>query len=158
MLIEILLGDDVTLPSTPAVWRNAYRAALRYSHHAAAGVLRRRGVDDSTVTDVDRVIAAGVAGDADELRRLLAQSSSAKAALREDDHRMLSWVIRTGRYHAVPLMLAAGLDPNVPDKDGETPLHLAVRATWGDRRRAIRARLVALVTSMRNGAGSYDWA
>src|SRR5262249_48099945 len=83
--------------------------------------------DDSAVTEVDRAIAACLNDDRLELNRLLAASRS-KAALREEDHRMLAWAIRTGRYYAVPLLLHAGLNPNVADKDGETPLHLAVRS------------------------------
>jgi len=119
-LIEVLLGDDSQNELTLSIWRRAYRAALRYGHRAAADALRRSGIDDSALTDVDRAIAACINGERTELHGLL--------PLGEDDHRMLAWAIRTGRYSAVPLLLETGLDPNVPDKDGETPLHLAVRA------------------------------
>jgi ankyrin repeat protein len=127
-LIEVLLGDDDHHELTLSIWRRAYRAAMRYGHGAAADVLRRRGADDTEVTDVDRLIAACVNQDRAEFQRLLAQSSDLGIALRDHDHRMLAWTIRTGHYRAVPLLLEAGLDPNVPDGDGETPLHLAVRA------------------------------
>jgi ankyrin repeat protein len=43
-------------------------------------------------------------------------------------HQLLSWAIRRGKTHAVPALLALGLDPNVPDTDGQTPLHLTVTA------------------------------
>src|SRR5581483_9172828 len=86
------------------------------------------GVDESEATDIDRVIGAAIDGDEAQFRRLLRTSPDVKSRLREDDLRMLAWAIRTERYHAVPLLLDAGFDPNVPDRDGETPLHLAVRA------------------------------
>jgi len=127
-LIDILLGEDDDHPRTREVWRKAYGAGVRYNHRAAVQVLRRRGADDSAVTDVDRAIAACLNDDRVDLDRLIATSSYSKAALREDDHRMLSWAIRIGRYNAVPLLLEAGLNPNVADKDGQTALHLAVRS------------------------------
>ena len=42
---------------------------------------------------------------------------------------MLPWAIRNRRFQSVPLLLSAGVDPDVPDTDGETPLHLAIRST-----------------------------
>jgi Ankyrin repeats (3 copies) len=117
-LIEVLLGDDDDHPLTISVWRNAYRAAIRYAHGEAAKILLRRGADDAAVTDADRVIAACMNGEA----------PSSRPALTEEDHRMVAWAIRTARYHAVPLLLDAGCNPNMADRDGEFPLHLAVRA------------------------------
>ncbi len=119
-LIEVLLGDDTDNQLTLSIWRRAYSAAVRYGHRGAVDALRRRGIDDSVLSDVDRAIAACINGGRAELHGLL--------PLDEDDHRMLAWAIRTGRNNAVPLLLQIGLDPNVPDKDGETPLHLAVHA------------------------------
>src|SRR5262249_41593108 len=118
-LIEILLGDDDHHPLTLRVWRDAYRAAIRYGQHAAAEVLLRRGADDTAVTETDRVIAGAINNTPSGIRRIFGAS--------DDDHRMLAWAIRTRRDHAAPLLLEAGLDPNVADRDGETPLHLAVR-------------------------------
>ncbi len=67
-------------------------------------------------------------GDRTALHALLATTGPLRPYLRDNDHRMLAWAIRTGRYPAVPLLLEAGLDPDVPDNDGETPLHLAVQS------------------------------
>jgi ankyrin repeat protein len=119
-MIEVLAGGDSTDPSAPSVWSKAYRAAIRFDQREAAEMLHHLGIDDTVLTDVDRVIASCMCGEAPLL--------DVKSELQEDDHRMLAWAVRTGRYHAVPLLLSAGVDPNVPDRDGETPLHLAVRA------------------------------
>jgi len=120
-MIEALIGIDAGDPSTRSVLQNAYRAARRFGHRAAIEILHRRGLDDAILTDVDRVIAAGIENDAGAVGHV-------KAAFRDDDHRMLAWAIRTGRHQAIPLLLEAGLNPDTPDKDGEKPVHLAVRA------------------------------
>ena len=125
--IEILIGSDDAPELSAPIRQRAYRSALRYGNAAAAEVLRRRGADAGAVSNVDRVIAACVTQDHAQLHRLIAQSSDFKTALREDDHRMLTWAVRNGHYNSVPLLLEAGLDPNVPDRDGETSLHVAVR-------------------------------
>jgi ankyrin repeat protein len=120
-LINILLGPADKHALRP-IWNHAYRAALRYGQHAAADLIRRRNIDDSCVTPVDRAIAAAV-GQVPEL-----PSQAAILELHPNDHAMLAWAVRTNRRHAVPLLLQAGLDPNIPDADGELPLHLAARA------------------------------
>jgi ankyrin repeat protein len=127
--VELLLGDDARPELSLPVRRAAHRLALRHGQRAAAEVLRRRGADDTEVTVVDRVIAAAVTGDEGQLRQLLAGGGYSKGALRANDHRMLSWVVRRGHLDVVPLLLEAGLDPDAADKDGDPPLHLAVRAS-----------------------------
>src|SRR5262249_45589157 len=125
-LIEVLLGGNTDYPRKLAIWRDAYRAAIRYGQHAAVELLRQRGSDAAAVTDMDRVIGAAINNRPEEMHRIL--PSSTHTARIDDDHRMLSWAIRTDRFQTVPLLLEAGMDPNVSDRDGETPLHLAVKA------------------------------
>ena len=127
-LIDILVDGDDDHPQIKSARRRVYRAAMRYNHGPALEVLRRRGTDDPLVTGVDRVIFACMHPDHAKLRRFLAASSYSKAALQDEDHRMLAWAVRSRRYEAARLLLEAGLDPNVADRDGETPLHLAVRS------------------------------
>jgi ankyrin repeat protein len=119
-LIDIALGD-VTSELGGPVLQIAYRFAVRYGQPATAEMLRRRGAVDAALSVADRVIGACMAGKQAEVRRL--------DTLSEEDHRMLPWAIRNGHVSSVPLLLAAGVDPNVPDMDGETPLHLAIRST-----------------------------
>lgn len=126
-LIEILLGDDTRLELSGPVRQEAYCAALRYGHHAAAiGLLSRHGANAADVTLVDRVIAACVVEDALEMHWLLEQTASASLALGNADHQMVSWAVRGGRRQALLLLLEAGLDLNVADIDGNAPVHLAV--------------------------------
>jgi len=110
--IELLLGER------SVIWTNAYRAAARYDHEAALAALRARGVDDGVLSAIDRAIAACMRGDVTPTR---------VTGFSDDDHRMLAWAIRE-RPDAVPRLLALGLDANVADRAGDTPLHLAVRS------------------------------
>jgi len=123
--IEILLGSK---DLSGRRGQRIYRQAVRYGNSDAAQLLAARGADQSAVNDIDRVLGACVNGDGGTLRAFLDQNGSLHPYLRNVDHQLLPWAIRTNRHHAVPLLLEAGLDPNVPDTDGETPLHLAVRA------------------------------
>jgi ankyrin repeat protein len=124
-LLALVLGDGQA--GGPARQR-CYRLAFRHGHGAAADLLIRHGANTADVSVVDRVIAAAVAADRARLDPLLADPAYRRSELEPDDHRMLSWAIRTGRQQAVPLLLAAGLDVNVRDLDGSFPLHLAVAA------------------------------
>ena len=118
-MIDISIGD-VTSELGGPVLQIAYRLAVRYGQTATADMLRRRGADDAALSVGDRVIGACIAGNRAGVRRV--------ANLSEEDHRMLPWAIRNGRGSSVPLLLEAGLDPNVADTDGETPLHLTVQS------------------------------
>lgn len=127
-LIEILLGDDTHLELSGPIRQAAYRTALRYGHRAAGSLLLRRGANDAEVTPVDRVIAACVAEDQLALHHLLERSPYSRGALLDTDHRMVSWAVRNGRLRVLHLLLEAGFDPTVADKDGNTPCHLAVHS------------------------------
>jgi ankyrin repeat protein len=126
--IEVLLGGKHSPEATMAMRGDGYRAAVRYGHQLAADILVEHGVDPATATTVDRLIGACVTGNASAVGALLAGSPGLSSLLRDDDHRMLSWAIRRNLPGAVPLMRSAGLSPDVPDKDGNAPLHLAVQA------------------------------
>lgn len=127
-MLAILLGEDRTSGRSRRVRLHAYRCAIRRGHSAAIELLGPQDGDEAAVTAVDRVLGACVTGDRAALAALRHTYGYPPCSLRDEDHRMLSWAIRTGRHQAVPLLLEAGLDPGVADTDGETPLRLAVRS------------------------------
>jgi len=124
-LLDALLASDVDLAAVDRDGRTAYAVAVRTGHHVAAAALRERGASAAGLDDVDRVIAACVRLDRADLDRRLAAVPDLSTRYRYTDHLMLGWAIRRRRFAAVPLLLAAGLDPDVADPDGDTPLHLA---------------------------------
>jgi ankyrin repeat protein len=128
-LIDILLGGAAESELGHLMCQNLLRYAVRYGQFATADLLRHRGADDAMVTEIDRVIGACVAGDRAEAQRLLGASARLRGTFNQEDHLMLSWAIRRGHGEAVPLLLEVGIDPTVADNDGDTPLHLAVRAS-----------------------------
>ena len=124
-LLDALLASDVDLAAVDRDGRTAYAIAVRSGHDVAAAALRERGASAARLDDVDRVIAACVRLDRADLDRRLAAAPDLSNRYRYTDHLMLGWAIRRRRFAAVPLLLAAGLDPDVADPDGDTPLHLA---------------------------------
>jgi len=131
-LLELLLGNETSGTAAHGILENAYRQAVRHGNATAADMLLRRGVSEGAATAIDRILGACLTGDRDALNRLLREHPYASDFLGNDDHRVLAWSIRSGMSQAVPLLLSAGLDPNVPDCDGETPLRLAMFAGASD--------------------------
>lgn len=126
--LEILSGRDQASGHYRRALQNAYGCAVRYGRSEAEEWLRLRGAEAARVSVTDRVLGACARGDSEHLRTLMREFHASSLAFADEDHRMLSWAMRTGHGNAVPLLLEAGADPNVADADGETPLHLAVRA------------------------------
>ena len=138
-LLQVLLASDVDLTARDPDGHTAYAVAVRSGHDLAAELLRRRGASDAELDDLDRVIAACVRLQAGQVRSLLATDPDLGRRYRYIDHLMLGWVIRNGPKAAVPLLLEAGLDPNLADTDGQTALHLAVQAGDADTISALQA-------------------
>jgi ankyrin repeat protein len=119
-MVEALLSSGAPATHRGRDGRSLLAMAIRTGQSEAASLLRQYGASDADVTDVDRALGAcwlGVSAPRDAQRQWV-----------RSDHLLLSWAIRVGKTHAVPALLALGLDPNVPDDEGETPLHLALRA------------------------------
>jgi ankyrin repeat protein len=138
-LLEVLLDSDVDLDARDRDGRTALAVAVRTGHDTAADLLRARGASPGDLDPVDHLIAACVRLDGEAVRRLLAADPALRTRYRYTDHTMLGWAIRQGRTAALPLLLAAGLDPDVPDPDGNTPLHLAAAAGDGASAAALEA-------------------
>ena len=136
-MIDELLAGGASIAARDRDGRTALAIAVRTAHEPAAAALRRAGASDAAeVDDVDRALGACVAG----VRPAGAGAGRPARALRRSDHQHVAWAIRRGRLAALPALLALGLDPDVPDDDGEAPLHLAVAARAGD---AVEALLAA---------------
>jgi len=117
-MLDVLLAGGATVEARDRDGRTPLAIAVRTGATTAAELLRRHGARDADVSDVDRALGACVLGDAARGPHRLGRS----------DHQMLCWAVRRGHVEAVPALLALGLDPNIADDDGETPLHLAVAA------------------------------
>ena len=102
--------------------RTPLQAAHRFAHAGAIEALRFLGPDE-TVTDVDRWVGACWSGDG-----TIPETDASR--LTRTDHQMVPRAVRLGRPGSAVRLLRGGADPNVPDDDGETALHLA--AAGGD--------------------------
>jgi ankyrin repeat protein len=130
-VINALLGGAGT-PTQRLALRKPYRLALHFGHRAAIDLLRRYGALDDDLPAASRLLAAAIHGDRAEFERVRATPATEATNFQAAEHRILPWAVRRRRYSAAELLLEAGLDPKVPDTDGETALHLAVRAAAPD--------------------------
>lgn len=119
-LLEVLLGAGASVSARDRDGRTPLAIAVRTGQPRAAEILRRRGAALDGVAAWDERLGACVRGDR--------PAGGAPARLQRSDHQHVCWAIRTGHHDAVPALLELGLDPTIPDDDGETALHLAVAA------------------------------
>lgn len=119
-MVEVLLDAGASVEARDTDGRTPLEIAVRTANTAAAELLRRRGATERGVSEVDRLLGACIAGET--------PTRPPGSRLRRSDHQHVCWAVRSGHHEAVPALLAFGLDPDVPDDDGETALHLAVAA------------------------------
>jgi ankyrin repeat protein len=139
-MIEVLLSGGAPADHRGTSGRSPLATAIRTGQNETAALLRSYGAGDADVTDVDLALGACLRG---------SPQNDAPRRVARSDHQLLSWAIRRGKAHAVPALIALGLDPNVPDSDGETPLHLAVAA------RSIEALSALLAAGARVDAKNF---
>ena len=113
-LIEVLLAGGASPGARDRDGRRPLAIAVRVGRPDAVPLL-----GDFEVTAIDRALGACVLGE---------WPARADGDLRRSDHQHVCWAVRRGKHAALPALLALGLDPNIPDDDGEPALHLAVAA------------------------------
>jgi ankyrin repeat protein len=118
-MLELLLDGGASVGARDGEGHTPLQVAVRTARDDAAALLQRRGAREVDVTATDRLLGECVRGE---------RPSRRVGRPRCSDHQHLSWAARRGHAAAIPSLLAIGLDPNVPDDDGETALHLAVAA------------------------------
>jgi len=124
-LIEVLLAGGASPRAKDRDGRTPLAIAVRVARGDAQALL-----GDFEVTAIDRALGACVGGE---------RPARPDGTLRRSDHQHVCWAVRRGKHAALPALLALGLDPNIPDDDGEPALHLAVAA----RAPGVIAQLIA---------------
>src|SRR5215468_4272224 len=114
-MLEVLLDGGASLAARDLEGHTPLAIAVRVARDDAAAAFRSRGARHDEVSDADRLLGACVRG----------ERPAGTAAWRYGDHQHLCWAVRSGQIAAIPALLAIGLDPDVPDDDGDTALHLA---------------------------------
>ena len=117
-MLEVLLDGGASIATRDIEGHTPLAIAVRVARDDAAALFRSRGAHDTEASDADRRIGACVRG----------ERPTGTARWRRGDHQHLCWAVRTHHIAAIPALLAIGLNPDVPDDDGETALHLAVSA------------------------------
>jgi ankyrin repeat protein len=117
-MIEVLLDGGASLAARDMEGHTPLGLAVRVARDDAAALFRSRGACDDEVSDADRLLGACIRGG----------RPAGTAVWRHGDHQHLCWAVRSRHIAAIPALLAIGLDPDIPDDDGDTALHLAVSA------------------------------
>lgn len=117
-MLEVLLDGGASIATRDIEGHTPLAIAVRVARDDAAALFRSRGAHDTEASDADRLIGACVRG----------ARPTGTARWGRGDHRHVCWAVRTHHIVAIPALLANGLNRDVSDDDGETPLHLAVSA------------------------------
>lgn len=129
-VLEMLLDGGVDPRGRDRDGRTAYEVAVRCGQVEAAELIRARwdGGEAPEPAPRDRVLGACVSGDLGTLDRVLGDPSFDPTTWTRADHQTLGWALRHGYGDAIPRLLEAGLDPRVPEDDGEPILVMAMEA------------------------------
>jgi ankyrin repeat protein len=129
-VVRYLLDEGADINLRPeGIWETALEHACRGGQLGVVVLLLERGADAGPDDDgMTPLMAASFSGHTDVAELLLAHDSGhvdqqnhlyGSTAL----HRAFSWFM--GRTGVVRLLLGAGADPRLVDRDGRTPLHHA---------------------------------
>ena len=135
-LLTALLDGGASPSARDHDGRTPLALAVCTGQRKAAELLAQRGASEGEISAVDRAIASCVLGEP------LPQDAPKGGPFQRTDHQFLCWALRNGRPNAVAPLLALGLDPNVPDDNGDTPLALAAREADPKQRDELAAALI----------------
>ena len=86
--------------------------------------------DDDAVTARGMLFAGAWRGEDATVRRLVSSGAAPVNARDENGVTALRFTAQYGHKELTDFLLENGADPNVQDKDGASPLHLAVDNCW----------------------------
>ncbi len=134
--IDLLLkhGADPTLPRRDG--RTAYALAVRHGRKEIVELLRKRKAV-SELSPVDELIGACMSEDAAAARKILRQHPQLLSTLSDDDRKIVLMAARDGRAKTLALLGELGFDLDLPDTDGERPLHWAAWMGWPEATRVL---------------------
>ncbi len=120
-------GASVTLRRDDGA--SAYQLAMRAGNSGAASFLAQHGAD-TTLTEVDQLLAACLAADADTARGIVSRSPAILDQLGASERDALGQALAQGRDDTVRLMVSLGWPLTHEGEWGGTPLHWAA---WNGR-------------------------
>jgi len=124
--LELLLDGGASLEKRDRDGRSPLAIAVQLNQAEAVELFRRRGAEEAEISDVDRLIQACFAHDRAYVASALGRDPELRTKYTSSDHQTVCRAVRRGDAVAVAALLEGGFDPNVPDDDGQTALHLAV--------------------------------
>jgi ankyrin repeat protein len=156
---EMLLAHGAEIDQRRGDGRTAYTLAVRAGNTAMAAYLRERGAATGSLSPVDELLGACMAGDGDAARALLARHPGLMAELAEEDRQLFAFAAGEGRESSVRLMAELGFDLAWEGGWGGTPLHAAA---WFGHPSLVRV-LIALgapldVRDRQFGSSPLAWA
>lgn len=156
-LMDLLLAHGAPLNGRRDDGATPYQLAVRCGHAETAQHLAAAGAD-TTLTAVDRLLAACLAGDEPAARVIVASEPGLVAALAPADRGALGHAAAIGRLEAVRLMLALGWPLTHEGEWGGTPLHWAA---WHGQAEVVELLLAAgapvNVRDARYGSSPIAW-
>lgn len=149
-------GADVTLLRADGA--SVYQLAMRAGSMEAAAYLASVGADTS-LRDVDRLLAACLSNDGNTARTIVAQSPTVMDELGPSERDALGQALTRGRQDAVRLMVSLGWPLTHEGEWGGTPLHWAA---WNGLTNMVRVLVEAGAPvnqrDSRYGSSPLAWA
>jgi ankyrin repeat protein len=128
-VLQVLVAHGASVTMRRDDGASAYQLAMRAGNAEAAAFLAEHGAD-TTLTDIDRLLAACLTNDADTARGIVARSAAMLDQLGPSERDALGQALAQGRDDTVRLMVSLGWPLTHEGEWGGTPLHWAA---WNGR-------------------------